>query len=125
MEIYRIEFAVPLILTLAVFALVLILLRHIAKKNTVIKQEKYRVEWQALNCPVCRNAMEEGFSLAGRGIIWRGKDDKEPGMFSTMGSVLENTLSLRARPALNLSWRCKTCGLVVLDHSKMIAVKNP
>jgi hypothetical protein len=68
--------------------------------------------------------MEKGYSFAGRGITWVPKYAKKPGAFSTVGSVLENTYSLRVPPALNMAWYCKSCKILVFDNSKMLKIKK-
>jgi hypothetical protein len=98
--------------------------RKINKANSVVKLKGSEIEWQELQCPKCQKVMDTGLSIAGRGIIWREKTDLKPGLFFNIGSVLENTISLNLLPALNISWRCSCCKLVILDNSKMVKIKN-
>jgi len=113
------------ILITTIFTIVLLVaIRRINKKNTVVKLKKSEIEWKDLKCPKCQKVMDTGFSLPGRGIIWREKNEKKPGPFSNIGSVLENTISLNFLPALNISWRCCSCKLVILDISKMVKVND-
>jgi len=117
-------FIIPILITLIGLSLLIVLVLKIAKKNKVVKLHENRIVWTEIRCPNCRNIMEQGYSMAGRGIIWRGKNEKKPGLFSTIGSVLENTASFNSPPALNLSWRCKQCNFLILDNSKMIKLKK-
>ena len=118
-----------LVFLLVLFALIIIgvfwiLVRKLVKSNRVLKLNESEINWEEIECPKCQIPMESGYSMAGRGVIWREKGAKRPGTFSTIGSVLENTMSINMPPALNISWRCHNCKLIVLDHSKMVKVKN-
>ena len=110
---------------LIIFAIaLLIIIRKVNKRNTVVSLEKSEIEWKELKCPKCQKVMITGFALPGRGIIWHEKNEKKPGPFSNIGSVLENTVGLSFLPALNISWRCSNCKLVILDISKMVKVND-
>jgi hypothetical protein len=98
--------------------------RKIIKRTSVIKLKESEIEWKELKCPKCQKVMDTGLSLARRGIIWREKTEKKPGLFSNIDSVLENTINLSILPASNISWRCSSCKLVILDNSKMVKIKN-
>ena len=102
----------------------LVIIGKVNKRNTVVKLKKSEIEWKKLKCPKCQKVMDTGFSLPGRGIIWREKNEKKPGPFSNVGSVLENTVSLSFLQPLNISWRCSSCKLVTLDISKMVKVND-
>ena len=93
------------------------------KRNTVVELDKSEIEWANLKCPKCQGELNTGFALPGRGVIWSGKNEKAPGPLTNIGSVLENTISVSFKPAINIAWRCKSCKLVVLDISKMIKTK--
>ena len=108
------------ILTIVLLAAV----RKIIKGNSVVKLKESEIEWKELKCPKCQKVMDTGLSLARRGIIWREKTEMKPGLFSSIGSVLENTISLNILPASNISWRCSSCKLVIIDNSKMVKIKN-
>ncbi len=110
--------------TLGISLVLLMTVRKISKSNTVVSKKLSAIVWQELACPKCKITMDEGFSLTGRGIIWRARNEKLPGPLSNIGSVLENSISLNLQPALNLSWRCSHCKLVVIDHAKMVKVKK-
>ena len=115
---------VVILITVILAIVLLAAVRKINKGNSVIKLKESEIEWKELKCPKCQKVMDTGLSLARRGIIWREKTEKKPGLFSNIGSVLENTISLNVLPALNISWRCSSCKLVILDNSKMVKVKN-
>lgn len=68
--------------------------------------------------------MKKGYTFAEKGINWMPKDAKKPGAFSTVGSVLENTLGLRIPPALNMAWYCKSSKVIVFDNSKILRIRN-
>ena len=110
--------------TLAISLVLMITVRRISKSNTVTSTKFSEIVWHELKCPKCNAPMHKGFSLAGRGIIWRDRKEKQPGQFSSIGSVLPNSISLSIQPALNISWRCSACKLVVIDNAKMIKIKN-
>ena len=107
-----------------ILVVLLVAIRKLNKRNTVVKIKKSEIEWKELKCPMCQKVMATGFSLPGRGIIWSDKNEKKPGPFANIGSVLENTISINFLPALNISWRCSSCKLVILDISKMVKVKD-
>jgi hypothetical protein len=115
---------VVVLITVILAIVLLTTVRKINKANNIIKLKESEIEWKELRCPKCQKVMDAGLSLAGRGIIWREKTEKKPGLFSNIGSVLENTISLNVLPALNISWRCSSCKLVILDNSKMVKIKN-
>lgn len=110
--------------TIAVTLVLVISIRKVNNSNIVISTKLSEIVWYELKCPKCNAPMDKGFSLAGRGIIWRERKEKQPGQFSSIGSVLENSVSLNMQPALNISWRCIDCKLVVIDNSKMVKVIN-
>lgn len=115
---------VVILITVILAIVLLATVRKINKGNNVIKLKESEIEWKELRCPKCQKVMDTGLSLAGRGIIWREKTEKKPRLFSNIGSVLENTISMNVLPASNISWRCSSCKLVILDNSKMVKIKN-
>ena len=115
---------VVILITVILATVLLATVRKVNKGNNVLKLKESEIEWKELKCPKCQKVMDTGLSLAGRGIIWREKSEKKPGLFSNIGSVLENTISMNVLPASNISWRCSSCKLVILDNSKMIKIKN-
>jgi hypothetical protein len=119
-----IAIVVVFVVTIIVAFILLITVRKVNKLNTVKNEKLSEINWDELSCPKCKTPLDKGFSRAGRGIIWRDKKDKRPNQFSTIGSVLENSISLTMLPALNISWRCSACKLVVIDNSKMVKIKK-
>jgi hypothetical protein len=115
---------VTILITVILTIVLLAAVRKTIKGNSIIKLKKSEIEWKELKCPKCQKVMDTGLSLARRGIIWREKTEKKPVLFSSIGSVLENTISLNVLPSLNISWRCSSCKLVILDNSKMVKIKN-
>ena len=99
-------------------------LRKYERRNNVLTVDEASLIWKEVKCVNCGKIMEKGYSYAGRGINWVPKHAKKPGAFSTVGSVLENTYSLRVPPALNMAWYCESCKIVVFDNSKMLKIKN-
>jgi hypothetical protein len=99
-------------------------LGKVERKNYVITVDEASVEWNDARCVKCEKTMEEGFAFAGKGINWVPKHARKPGVFSSIGSVLENTFSLRIPPAINMAWYCKSCKIIVLDNSRMLRIKN-
>ena len=97
-------------------------LRKLERRNTVLTVDEATLEWQDVRCVKCNKAMKKGYSFAGKGITWVPRYAKKPGAFSSIGSVLENTLSLRIPPAINMAWYCQGCKIVVFDNSKMLKI---
>lgn len=104
--------------------LLLYFLRKIEKKNNVLTVDEASLDWKDVRCIKCEQMMEKGYAFAGKGINWVPKNEKKPGIFSTVSSVLENTFSLRIVPAINMAWYCKSCKILVFDNSKMLKIKN-
>jgi hypothetical protein len=98
--------------------------RKLEQRNNVLTVDETTLKWKELKCVNCGNLMENGYSFAGRGINWIPKNEKKPGIFSSVGSVLENTISLRIPPPINMAWYCKNCKIVVIDNSKMLKINN-
>lgn len=94
------------------------------RKNHVIKVDAASIEWKDVKCVKCEKVMEKGYAFAGKGINWVPKNAKKSGVFSTVGSVLDNTFSLRIPPAINMAWYCESCKIIVFDNSKMLKIKN-
>ncbi len=101
-----------------------ILMRRILKKNKVVQVEKSSLNWKELKCPNCERIMEEGYAFAGKGIFWAAKSAKKPGAFSHVGYALENTFGISFRPDLNMAWHCNSCKTIVIDHSRMLKIKE-
>ena len=110
--------------TTIILVVLLVAIRKSNKRNTVVNLKKSEIAWKELKCPMCQKVMTTGFALPGRGLIWSDKNEKKPGPFSNIGSVLENTISINFLPALNISWRCISCKLVILDISKMVKLHD-
>ena len=98
--------------------------RKLEQRNNVLTVDETTLKWKELKCVNCENLMENGYSFAGRGINWIPKNEKKPGIFSSAGSVLENTISLRIPPPINMAWYCKSCKVIVFDNSKMLRIRN-
>jgi hypothetical protein len=108
------------LVTTIILVILFIAIWRLNRRNTVITLDRSEIEWTQLECPMCHKKLTTGFALPGRGVIWSDKSEKKPGPFANIGSVLDNTISISFRPALNIAWRCKGCELVILDISKMI-----
>ena len=116
-------FLLALSITIAILAIVMLVLRKI-DKNTFVEIDHSKIEWEKLNCPKCNKVMANGLSVAGKGVVWREKSENLPGPFTAVGSVLPNTFNLTHSMATNISWHCNTCSLILIDHSKMLKVKK-
>jgi len=99
-------------------------LRKLERKNCVITVHEASIEWKDVKCVKCEKMMEQGYAFAGKGINWVPKNARKPGVFSSVGSVLDNTFSLRVPPAINMAWYCKSCKIIVFDNSRMLRIKN-
>ena len=114
----------PVIFVIIALIFLWVFLRKIVKKNKVEYKDYSLLVWQEYKCLNCREIMEQGFAFTGKGIIWALKNKKKPGAFSNIGQVLENTLSMSFRPALNMAWHCNNCKLIVIDHSRLLKDKK-
>ena len=101
-----------------------ILMRRLLKKNKVVRVEESSLNWKEVKCPHCTTIMEHGYAFAGKGIFWVPKSAKKPGAFSNIGQALENTFSISFRPDLNMAWHCSSCKMIVIDHSRMLKMKE-
>ena len=115
---------IAVLCAIAGLLLLLYFLRKIEKKNNVLTVDEASLDWKNVRCIKCEQMMEKGYAFAGKGINWVPKNEKKPGIFSTVGSVLENTFSLRIPPAFNMAWYCKSCKVIVFDNSKMLRIRN-
>lgn len=75
---------------------------------------------RSMRCPQCTETMQQGYVMAGRGLIWRSIQDRPIGSFAHIGQALDNTLSFSLPPKLNMAWHCEQCRLILVDHAKMI-----
>jgi len=116
----------PIIAIIVTIIIVVVIMKFLHKidKNTLVEIDKSEINWLILDCPKCNNKMENGFSLAGKGITWRERKQKQPGPFNTVGTVLPNTFNLTPSTSLNISWHCSNCNLIVLDHSNLVRVRD-
>jgi len=95
-------------------------LRRITKNNRNVRESAELWNGKDYRCPACQTLMEQGYSLAGKGIIWTPRFGRKIGAFAHIGQVLDNTLSLRIPPALNMTWQCVHCSYVLINHSKLV-----
>ena len=107
-----------------VFGFLFMALRKIEKKNRIETVEEALLNWEDIKCPKCLTIMEQGYTFAGKGIIWTPKQAKLPGTFATTFQALENTFSLSITPAVNMAWRCDSCKMIVIDYSRMLKRKK-
>ena len=101
-----------------------ILMRKILKKNKVVSADESSLSWKELECPNCERIMEQGYAFAGKGIFWAAKRAKKPGAFSHVGYALENTFGISFRPDLNMAWHCNSCKMILIDHSRILKIKE-
>ena len=105
---------------LLLLVFLLFYLWRLHQKNTIVVDDPSHWENTDYHCPRCGQPMSAGFILAGKGIIWAPQDWKRVSMFQNIGQVLENTINVVWPPAMNMSWRCEKCQMIVLDHSKLV-----
>ena len=101
---------------LALWAIV----RHLQGKALEIPATAELWSGRRYACPDCGTAMEAGWVMLGKGAIWSSRAKGPPGTFAHIGSALPNTISLSLRPAANMAWRCTSCRLLLIDHSKLM-----
>jgi len=99
-------------------------LRRMRRRATVVDFSSQLWDRKDYRCPECGCSMTQGWALAGKGIIWRSRGQAAPGALAHIGQALKNTLSLAARPELNMAWRCEACRLVLVDHAKLVRVRG-
>jgi len=106
-------------LLIAILVFVLLLYR-ILRRSQVVRDDASLWKDRNYPCPQCGAIMEQGFIMAGRGIIWRPKDDKPIGTFAHIGQALDNTISPSLPPRQNMAWHCPRCRLILVDHDKLV-----
>lgn len=99
-------------------------LRKMERKNRIVSAHESELHWKDIKCSYCGQYVDQGYAFAGKGISWTPRQHRKPGVFSTVVSSLENTISMRIPPPLNMAWHCNNCKLIVIDHSKMISLKK-
>jgi hypothetical protein len=104
----------------AIGLLLVLLLWWVARHHRSIPENQ--TLWQERNytCVQCGIPMQQGWVLMGKGAIWSERTAGRPGSFALITAALPNTISLRFRPAANMAWRCTSCQLVLIDHSKLV-----
>ena len=110
--------------TLALVGVLVLLyfLRKAERKNHIVTIQETQLHWQDVKCVHCSQSTEYGYAFAGKGISWMPIQRRKPGVFSTIFSTLENIVSLRIPPPLNMAWHCQHCKLILIDHSKLIRI---
>ena len=98
------------------------LVRLLQRRNRSVDEDPDLWDGRDYRCPACATPMEQGWVLLGKGAIWSPRAEGRPGTFAHIGNALENTISMTLRPASNMAWRCGSCRLLVLDHSKLVNV---
>lgn len=106
-----------MLLAVSVFA---ILLYRILRRSRVVRDSESLWKGRDYRCPQCGELLEQGFIMAGRGIIWRPRSDKPIGAFAHIGQALDNTLSPSLPPRQNMAWHCPDCRLILIDHDKLV-----
>ena len=71
-----------------------------------------------VKCPKCHTYMEAGYTIAGKGMFFRKRN--EAMKLVAIGRLLPNTANLGFSVKENLSWQCQNCKLLVLDYSCQI-----
>lgn len=105
---------------LLLLTFLLFYLWRIHQNNIIVEDIPSRWENTDYHCPKCGELMSAGFILAGKGMIWAPRDWKRVSVFQNIGQVLENTINVVWPPAMNMSWKCVKCRMIVLDHSKLV-----
>ena len=100
-------------------------LRKEERKNNIVTTQEALLQWEDIKCIRCGKYTEQGYIFGGKGIIWTPRQNRKQNMFSSAGSLLENTFSMRMPTPLNMAWYCRNCKLIVIDNSKMIRFKKP
>jgi len=73
---------------------------------------------QKLKCPKCGVHAVTGYTIAGRGVLFRNKD--EAFKLITPGNLIPNTANLGFSTKYNLAWKCTNCKLLIIDYSCQI-----
>lgn len=104
---------VPLFIWLFVF------IRRESKKIVVKSfQDLEREGIPDYKCPRCNTYMEVGYSVAGKGMMFRNKNMQ----FKVVapGRLLRNTANWGFKIRENLAWKCANCQLIVVDYGFQI-----
>jgi hypothetical protein len=114
--------ALALSATFAIAVLLLLwwLVRRLQRENRSEPERPGLWDGREHACPHCGGAMEPGWVLLGKGAIWSDRGKGRPGTFAHIGRSLPNTLSLSLPPAANMAWRCHSCQMLLIDHSRLI-----
>lgn len=107
-------------IAIAVLLFLWTLVRRIGRRSRLVPETPDPWEGRAFKCPACGAAMDGGYVLAGRGLIWSRRGQPRKWVFAHIGEALDNTLSLSISPAVNLAWRCVPCRMLLIDHDKMV-----
>ena len=110
----------PLGIALIIVLIAIFLLMRILRGSRVVPDQPSLWDGRRYACPECGVSMQQGFIMAGRGIIWRRKDDKPISSFAHIGQALDNTLSASLQPRQNMAWHCSACRLILIDHAKLV-----
>jgi hypothetical protein len=105
---------------IAVLLLLWWLVRRLQRENRSEPERPDLWDGREYACPHCGGAMEPGWVLLGKGAIWSDRGKGRPGTFAHIGRSLPNTLSLSLPPAANMAWRCGSCQMLLIDHSRLI-----
>ena len=117
------DIALAIFIILLLLLFIWILVRRLLKKNKVVLVEETSLNWKEVKCPHCATIVQHGYAFAGKGIFWAEKHAK-PGAFSHIGQALENTFSISLRPNLNMTWHCNSCKMILIDHSRILKIKE-
>lgn len=90
------------------------------RANHAVRDHKGLWQGRDYACPGCEGTMLQGWAQVARGIDWSPRKRGRPRGLTGGGDTLPNTQSMHLRVASNMAWRCPKCGLVLIDHSKMV-----
>ncbi len=115
--------ALFVILFVLILSIIFFVFRRITRNNVNVEESGSLWLDRNYHCPHCKQPMEQGYVLAGKGIIWSPRRGNKIGTFAHIGQALDNTMSLRIPPALNMAWQCAQCKLTIVDHSQLVKTK--
>lgn len=103
------------VLMLAFFIWLFYFLRKENKKLTIKTYRDIEAEGiPDLKCPKCNSYMDAGYTLAGKGLLFRKRHEEFK--LIALGRLIPNTANLGFSTKENLAWQCQQCQLILIDY---------
>lgn len=113
---------IPILLAILLIPLFIWIFYRVRKESKKLVIKTFReLESEGipdLKCPKCHVYMDVGFTVAGRGLMFRRR--YEEFKYIAADRLVTNTANLGFSMKENLSWRCDHCKLIMVDYSCQI-----